>query len=59
MFDIIMTITVLTVGITALAIMGSKMVQEIKQYHEIKAKAEKREQERLANIAWIATHGRA
>lgn len=59
MFDITMTIIVLTIGITALAIMGNKMVQEIKQYHEIKARAEKRERERLESIAWMTAHGRA
>ena len=63
MFDITMTIIVLTIGITALAIMGSKMVQEIKHYHEVKARVEKREQERLERIAWMrrmdAKYGRA
>lgn len=63
MTDIIMTMVVLTVGITAISIMGNKMVQEIKRYHEVKARVEKREQERLERIAWMkrmdAKYGRA
>lgn len=51
MFDIIMTILVLTVGITAISFMANKMVQEVKRYHEVLAKAEARERRRQEALA--------
>ena len=37
MTDITMTILVLTIGITAIAFVANKMVQEIKKYHKLAA----------------------
>ena len=51
MTDITMTMLVLTIGITAIAFMANKMVQEIKRYHEALAKAEARERRRQEALA--------
>jgi len=51
MTDITLTILVLTIGITALSIMGNKMVQEIKRYHKVKAEFEAREMRRKEILA--------
>lgn len=51
MTDITLTILVLTAGITAISFMANKMVQEIKRYHEVVAKAEARERSRQEALA--------
>ena len=46
-----MTILVLTIGITINAIMANKAVKEVKRYHEALAKAEAREARRQEALA--------
>ena len=40
MTDLMITMIVLTIGITVITILGSKVVQEVKKYNKLKAEIE-------------------